>query len=98
MIKRTRKSAVAEKDSFLMPSSSLLDNHFDEILETTEEFAGLVAILKTLSPTDAKRDEYEGRLVRSPHPPRPPCEARHQGVGSNRGSDAGRLKELLRPG
>ena len=62
MIKRTRKSAVADKDSFLMPSSSLLDNHFDEILETTEEILGLVAILKTLSPTDDKRDEYEGRL------------------------------------
>ena len=45
-----------------MPSSSLLDNHFDEILETTEEILGLVAILKTLSPTDDKRDEYEGRL------------------------------------
>lgn len=62
MIKKTRQSAVADKNSFLMPSSSLLDNHFDEIVETTEEILGLVAILKTLSPTDAKRDEYEGRL------------------------------------
>jgi hypothetical protein len=57
-----RHWTVANKGSFLAPSSSLLDNHFDEILETTEEIAGLVAILKTLSPTDAKRDEYEGRL------------------------------------
>ena len=62
MIKKTRQSAVADKDSFLAPSSSPLDNHFDEILGTTEEILGLVAILKTLSPTDAKRDEYEGRL------------------------------------
>jgi len=62
MIKKTRQSAIAEKDSFLAPSSSLLVNHFDEILETTDEIAGLVAILKTLSPTDAKRDEYEGQL------------------------------------
>lgn len=62
MIKKTRQSAVADKDSFLTPSSSLLENHFDEILETTEEILGLVAILKTLSPTDVKRDEYEGRL------------------------------------
>ncbi|MEK7350499.1 MAG: hypothetical protein AAB177_06460 [Nitrospirota bacterium] len=62
MIKRTRRSAVADKDSFLMPSSSLLDNHFDEILETSEEILGLVAMLTRLSPTDAKRDEYEGRL------------------------------------
>jgi hypothetical protein len=50
------------KDSLLSPSSSLLDNHVDEILETIEEIAGLAAILKTLSPADAKRDEYEGRL------------------------------------
>jgi hypothetical protein len=62
MIKKTRQTTVADKDSFLVPSSSLLDNHFDEISETTEEIAGLVAILKTLSPTDTKRDEYEGRL------------------------------------
>lgn len=62
MIKKTRQSVLADKDSFLMPSSSMLDNHFDEIVETTEEVLGLVAILKTLSPDDSKRDEYEGRL------------------------------------
>ncbi|MBI5854158.1 MAG: hypothetical protein HZB35_02795 [Nitrospirae bacterium] len=62
MIKKRRQSVVLEKDSFLTPSSSLLDNHFDEILETIEEVLGLVAILKSLSPTDEKRDEYEGRL------------------------------------
>jgi hypothetical protein len=62
MIKKTRHATAAVKDSFLLPSSSLLDNHFEEILETTEEILGLVAILKTLTPTDAKRDEYEGRL------------------------------------
>ena len=62
MIKKTRRSAVADRDSFLTPSSSLLDNHFVEITETAEEVLGLVAILKTLSPTDSKRDEYEGRL------------------------------------
>jgi len=45
-----------------MPSSSLLEYHFDEIVETAEEILGLVAILKALFPTDAKRDEYEGRL------------------------------------
>jgi hypothetical protein len=62
MIKKTRRSAVADRDSFLTPSSSLLDNHVVEITETAEEVLGLVAILKTLSPTDSKRDEYEGRL------------------------------------
>lgn len=62
MIKKTRPDALAEKQSFLTPSSSLLDNHFDEIVEASEEILGLVAILKTLSSTDSKRDEYEGRL------------------------------------
>jgi hypothetical protein len=62
MIKKTRPAALTEKQSLLVPSSSLLDNHFDEITETSEEILGLVALLKTLSPTDSKRDEYEGRL------------------------------------
>ncbi len=62
MIKKRGQSTVAEARSFLMPSNSLLDNHFDEILETIEEIRGLVAILKSLSSGDEKRDEYEGRL------------------------------------
>jgi hypothetical protein len=53
---------VAETGSFLTPSSALLDNHFDELLETIEEIRGLIAILKSLPPADEKRDEYEGRL------------------------------------
>ena len=57
-----RSSAVAEKESVLVPSSLMLDNHLDEIVEASEEILGLVAILKTLSPADTKRDEYEGRL------------------------------------
>ncbi|MFO0706375.1 MAG: hypothetical protein U0412_05940 [Nitrospira sp.] len=62
MIKKTRSAALAEKQSFLTPSSPLLDNHFDEIVEASEEILGLVAILKRMSPTDPNRDEYEGRL------------------------------------
>ena len=62
MIKKTRSAALAEKQSSLTPSSPLLDNHLDEIVEASEEILGLVAILKSLSPTDSKRDEYEGRL------------------------------------
>lgn len=62
MIKKTRSAVLAEKQSCLTPSSPLLDNHLDEIVEASEEILGLVAILKTLSPTDSKRDEYEGRL------------------------------------
>lgn len=53
---------VVETGSFLTPSSALLDNHFDELLETIEEIRGLIALLKSLSPLDEKRDEYEGRL------------------------------------
>lgn len=62
MIKKARSSAVAEKESLLVPSNPILDNHLDEIAGTSEEILGLVALLKTLSPADAKRDEYEGRL------------------------------------
>ncbi|GKS65279.1 hypothetical protein YTPLAS72_25830 [Nitrospira sp.] len=62
MIKKTRSAVLSDKQSFLTPSSPLLDNHFNEIKEASEEILGLVAILKTLSPTDPKRDEYEGRL------------------------------------
>jgi hypothetical protein len=62
MNKKAGQPMGAVKDSFLAPSSSLLDNHIDEITETSEEILGLVALLKTLSPTDSKRDEYEGRL------------------------------------
>jgi hypothetical protein len=62
MIKKTRSAVLADKRSFLTPSSPPLDNHVDEIAEASEEILGLVAILKTVSPTDSKRDEYEGRL------------------------------------
>ncbi|MBH0203461.1 MAG: hypothetical protein HP496_14470 [Nitrospira sp.] len=62
MIKKARPPMLTEKESYLVPSSPLLDNHLDEIVETSEEILGLVAILKTLSPSDAKRDDYEARL------------------------------------
>lgn len=62
MNKRTGQPVRAVKESFVTPSSSLLDNHLDEIVETSEEILGLVALLKALSLTDSKRDEYEGRL------------------------------------
>lgn len=62
MIKKRNRSMVAEPKSFLAPSSALLDNHFDELLETIEEIRGLTAILKSLPPADEQREEYEGRL------------------------------------
>lgn len=62
MMKKTKSVVLADKPSFLAPSSPLLDNHIEEIVEASEEVLGLVAILKSLSHTDPKRDEYEGRL------------------------------------
>jgi hypothetical protein len=61
MIKK-RGQSVAATRSFVTPSSPLLDNHFDEILESLEEIRGLVAILKSLSSADEKREEYEARF------------------------------------
>lgn len=53
---------VAETGTLLSPSSTLLDNHLAELLETIEEIRGLTAMLRSLPLSDAKRDEYEGRL------------------------------------
>ncbi|MDH5667788.1 MAG: hypothetical protein OEY86_07245 [Nitrospira sp.] len=47
MIKKSRSAAFAERQSCLMPSSPLLDNHLDEIVEASEEILGLVTILKS---------------------------------------------------
>ena len=52
----------ADKGALLSPSSPLLDNHLDELLETIDEIQGLTAILKSLPLADEKRDQYEGRL------------------------------------
>jgi hypothetical protein len=54
--------AVADMGTFFSPSSALLDNHFDELLETIEEIRGLTALLKSLPPANEKREEYERRL------------------------------------
>ena len=62
MIKKRGRSMVAETGAFLSPSSAVLDNHLDELLETIEEIRGLTALLKSLSLADKKREEYEGRL------------------------------------
>jgi len=37
MIKKRGRSMAAERGAFLSPSSALLDNHLDELLETMEE-------------------------------------------------------------
>jgi hypothetical protein len=62
MTKKRRQPAVIETGSFLTPSSSLLDNHFAEILEAIDEVRGLVALLNSCASGDEKREEYEGRL------------------------------------
>jgi hypothetical protein len=62
MIKKRGRSIVEEKRAFLSPSSAVLDNHLDELLETIEEVRGLVAILKSLPLADENREQYEGRL------------------------------------
>jgi hypothetical protein len=62
MIKKRRRTKLPESGALLTPSSPLLDNHFEELLESIEEIRGLTALLKALPASGDKRDEYEGRL------------------------------------
>ncbi|HSA85936.1 MAG TPA: hypothetical protein VLE46_07125 [Nitrospira sp.] len=62
MIKKRGRTKLPESGTLLAPSSTLLDNHFSELLEAIEEIRGLIALLKELSTISDKRDEYEGRL------------------------------------
>lgn len=62
MGKNRGRTKPTEAGALLVPSSTLLDNHFDELLETIEEIRGLTALLKALPSSSDKRDEYEGRL------------------------------------
>ncbi len=62
MIKKRGRPEVADTGALLVPSSALLDNHIEELLEAIEEIQGLTALLKPLPTTSAKREKYEGRL------------------------------------
>ncbi|HWV45590.1 MAG TPA: hypothetical protein VN039_06160 [Nitrospira sp.] len=62
MIKKRGRPKISDTGTLLVPSSALLDNHFEELLEAIEEIRGLTALLKSISSRDEKREEYEGRL------------------------------------
>lgn len=62
MIKKRGRTKLPESGTLIAPSSTLLDNHFEELLEAIEEIRGLTALLKSAPSTDEKREEYEGRL------------------------------------
>ncbi|MBS0155584.1 MAG: hypothetical protein JSS38_13380 [Nitrospira sp.] len=62
MIKKRGQTKLPESRALLAPSSTLRDNHFEELLESIEEIRGLTALLKALPASSDKRDEYEGRL------------------------------------
>lgn len=62
MIKKRGRPKVADPGALLVPSSALLENHFEELFEAIEEIQGLTALLRSLPASSAKRDEYEGRL------------------------------------
>jgi hypothetical protein len=62
MIKKRGRAKIPESGALFVPSSPLLDNHFEELLEAIEEIRGLTALLKALPLISDKRDEYEGRL------------------------------------
>jgi len=62
MIKKRGRAKIHESGTLLVPSSPLLENHFEELLEAIEEIQGLTALLKALPSISDKREEYEGRL------------------------------------
>lgn len=62
MIKKRGRPKISETGTLIVPSSALLDNHFEELLEAIEEIRGLATLLKALPSSSDKRDEYEGRL------------------------------------
>jgi hypothetical protein len=62
MIKKRGRPKISDTGTLLVPSSALLDNHFEELLEAIEEIRGLTALMKSISSRDEKREEYEGRL------------------------------------
>jgi hypothetical protein len=62
MMKKPGRPKIADTGALLVPSSAVLENHFEELLEANEEIQGLTALLKSLPPADEKREEYEGRL------------------------------------
>jgi hypothetical protein len=61
MIKKTRSAVLADKQSFLTPASPLLDNHFNEIMEASEEILGIVAILLPIPSEMSTKDAFMGR-------------------------------------
>ena len=62
MSKKRGQTKLPESGVLIAPSSTLLDNHFEELLEAIEEIRGLTALLKALPATSEQRDDYEGRL------------------------------------
>jgi hypothetical protein len=60
MSKERRPTNLPESGTLLVPSSALLVNHFEELLEAIEEIRGLTSLLKSTSATDEKREDYEG--------------------------------------
>lgn len=62
MMKKRGRPKVADAGTLLAPSSALLENHFEELLEAIEEIRGLTDLLKSLPPADEQREAYEGRL------------------------------------
>lgn len=48
MSRKRRPTKLSESGALLVPSSALLDNHFEKLLETMEEIRGMRTLLKAL--------------------------------------------------
>jgi hypothetical protein len=60
--KRLSRAAFSVQDTLVTPSTPMLEQHFEDILEAVEEIHNLSAALRVIPLDDKNRDAYEGRL------------------------------------
>jgi hypothetical protein len=60
--KRSSRPSFTEQDTLVTPTTPMLEQHFEEILEAVEEIHNLSAALRVIPLDDKNQDEYEGRL------------------------------------
>lgn len=60
--KRSTRPSFTEQDTLVSPSTPMLEQHFEEILEAVEAIHNLSGALQVIPLDDKNRDAHEGRL------------------------------------